>query len=42
VVQTLKRHNFNAAEIDQFRAMLRRGFDAITNDEIQSMTLNLS
>jgi hypothetical protein len=42
VVETLKRHNFDASEIDEFRAMLRRGFDALTNDEIQSMALMLS
>jgi hypothetical protein len=42
VVETLERQNLEAAEIDEFRAMLRRGFDALTNDEIQSMTLTLS
>jgi hypothetical protein len=42
VVETLKRHTLEASEIDEFRAMLRRGFDAITNDELQSMTLTLS
>jgi hypothetical protein len=42
VVETLKRHGFEASEIDEFRAMLRRGFDALTNDEIESMTLTLS
>src|SRR5262249_43644897 len=42
VVETLKRHGFEASEIDEFRTMLRRGFDALTNDEIQSMTLTLS
>jgi hypothetical protein len=42
VVQTLERYNFNATEIDDFRAMLWRGLNAITNDEIQSMTLTLS
>jgi hypothetical protein len=42
VVATLQRHNFEASEIDEFRAMLGRGFDAFTNDELQSMTLTLS
>jgi hypothetical protein len=42
VVENLKRHNFEASEIDGFRAMFQRGFDALTNDEIQSMTLMLS
>ena len=42
VIENLKRHTFEASEIEEFRAMLRRGFDAITNDELQSMTLTLS
>ena len=42
VVEILNRHNFEASEIDGFRAMLRRGFDATTNDQIRAMTLTLS
>ena len=42
VIETLKRHTFEASEIEEFRAMLRRGFDAITDGDIQSMTLTLS
>jgi hypothetical protein len=42
VLETLKRYNFETFEIDEFKGMLRRGFDAITYDEIQSMTLTLS
>jgi hypothetical protein len=42
VVETLEGHHFDASEINEFRAMLRRGFEAVTNEEIQSVTLTLS
>src|SRR5262249_6942327 len=42
VLDALTRHHFDATEIEGFSSMLARGFVALTNDEIESMTLSIS
>jgi hypothetical protein len=42
LVASLQRQGFEAAEVDQYLAMLQRAFDALTNDDITSIELTLS
>jgi hypothetical protein len=42
LAETLGRHGFTANEIDAYHTMLERGFDALTDDNIQSIEATLT
>ncbi len=42
LTETLQGNGFEAEEIDEYLAMLQRGFDALTNDDISAIELTLS
>jgi hypothetical protein len=42
LAETLQRQGFTAGEIDAYRTMLERGFDALTDDKVQSIEATLT